>query len=200
MANNVTDVASQKLVQELDAINGGVTAGFRIAIGGFKLGAATTAFNAAATNLPGGVVYTGLASQIRAARTVDPRVINYHITLDESVGDFVYGSVGLYLASGELFTYAPLFELRTKTATDSPEKAGNVHRYMFPVSVLRSDVIFSLQVDPPDHAALPEVANVQALPDPATAPYKMYLVLSDSGNSGDPSVAITAGLAWKFPR
>jgi hypothetical protein len=194
MVNTVTDAGNAALVTALSTSNA-PGLGFQLQVVNFKLGALNNTFNPAATTLPGGVVYTGLPGQMKAMRTNDDNTILYYIELDGSVGDFTYGSVGLYLADGTLLTYESLPEVRSKISNNNlPEAVGNIHCYHIPVTITRSNLIFDLTLPEMTYMSLPRVAQTADLPDPGSAPYSAYIVTSGVANT--PALAFSQGTHW----
>src|SRR5882762_7002291 len=83
------------------AINAGGQ-GALIDITYFKIGSALlTPVLDTMTNVTG-LVYTGSSSQL-AYRVIDENTTDYIITLDESIGNFDIGNIGLFLTDGTMF-------------------------------------------------------------------------------------------------
>ena len=193
MANTITNAGNAAILQAMGASPG---LGFQLQVTNFMLGAANTTFNSAATSLPGGTVYTGVAGELQALTTNDPNTLCYVINLDASVGGFMYGSIGLYLSTGELLTYVTLAEPRTKTATNLPAVLGDVHIYYMPVTVTGSADLFTINLPPAAAQSIPTVAANANLPAPSTATSSVFIVKSDVSNNGEPSLAYTDGINW----
>jgi hypothetical protein len=131
--NNITAIATSAIIKTIDLNN--PTLGIQVVAATFRLGATATEFSHLAQTLPGGVVYNGLPEQMDAILDEENNTVIYRIVLDENVGDFSYGNVGLYLPSGELLTYTPLPEVRSKTRSDLPNAYGDYHAYRIPISI-----------------------------------------------------------------
>lgn len=152
--NNITRAATAAVIQTIDLDS--PTLGVQIVASTFALGANTGEFSPLATVLPGGIVYNGVAGQMEALQASDNTII-YRVTLDESVGDFSYGSIGLYLPSGVLLAWTPLAEIRSKFKTDYPDTYGNFHSYRIPVSIAPFDS--NTPTSPPQVIYDPGMAN-----------------------------------------
>lgn len=172
--------------------------GFQLQVTNFKLGSLNTPFDPTLGDVPGTIVYNSVPGQLKAITTSDPDTIIYVVQLDSSVGGFAYGSVGLYLATGQMITYDALPEVRTKIADNQPGVIGNTHVYYIPISVSRTDTIFTVNLPSIDPQTLPIVANDGALPSPTLTPFDAYIVRAYSGASGSPAFAYTDGTTWSF--
>jgi hypothetical protein len=189
--NNITNIGMSSMIQS-------AATGFQLQldINTFKLGSSNAAFNPASTDVPGTIVYTGGSPQLTAQQTNDPNTILYCISLDSSIGTFQYGSVGLYLSTGQLFTYISLTDLTTKTADNLPSVAGDNKVYFMPVQVNRSVDAFTITVNNIPTTNLPYAATFDNLPPPGTAPFNCYIVASDNTLGGKASLVFTDNVNW----
>lgn len=194
MSNTITNAGNAAILTSLTSA--GVTGpGFQLQVTTCKLGATNPAFDPTLTDVPGGVVYMCSTGQMTATQ-LNSNTILYYIELDESVGNFAYGSVGLYLSDGTLLTYVSLPEIRTKTANNFPSVLGNDHSYYIPVTVTSSSTAFTLSLPQTVQAEVPSVASEAYLPDPTTAPYNAYVLRASAAYAGTTTLAITNGSAW----
>lgn len=144
MVNAITNAGNTAILQAI-TIAGQPLFGFQLQVASFRLGASNASFDPAAVSMPGGDVYISLPGQLTAMQTDDPNTVCYVVTLDPTVGGFTYGSVGLYLSTGQLLTYISLPEIRTKISTSLPARVGDVHIYYIPITVTNSNTVFSLR-------------------------------------------------------
>lgn len=168
---------------------------YKISLNTIKFGAQNNSMGRGATDLPGGVIYTALPSQVKYAK-IDNSII-YQVTLDQTIGDFTYGSVGLYMDSGELFAY-DVFPLYTKYANNLPERLGNVNVRYYTLSMEDISSMVELTIDHSMSASLPSVINDAALPDANNAPHEVYVVHAVTDLGGEAGLAYTDGTDWHY--
>jgi hypothetical protein len=154
------------------AINAGVN-GPLINIDHFKVGSALITPVDTMTNVTG-EVYTGTSGQM-TYRVVDENTTDYIIILDESVGDFQIGNLGLFLADGTMFTlsgYAQTMFKRKSAGND----LGN--RRILQVTVKYSNLasISNFTIQLLQLLSLPEVPTEADLPNPTSPPFNTYQV------------------------
>lgn len=193
MTNTITDTGNAAILQ---AMSSSPNLGFNLQVTSFQLGAGNTPFSSAATSLPGGTIYEGVTGQLQALPTNDPNTICYVVNLDSSVGSFVYGSIGLYLSTGQLLTYVSLAEPRTKKASNLPAVLGDVHTYYIPVTITGSNSIFTINLPSSASQSIPTVGNINNLPAPSTAVSSAYIVKINNTGNGNPLLAYTDGINW----
>lgn len=154
------------------AINAG-TSGAKIDIVAFKIGASIIAPTVDMTDVTG-LVYTGTAPQINY-RVVDANTTDYLITLDETVGDFSIGNVGLYLPNGTLFaiTGYPTANPKRKTSGGT---LGNRRTLQITIKYAGLGSISNFSVSVLQLLSLPEVPTEADLPNPSTAALNTYQV------------------------
>jgi Phage tail-collar fibre protein len=189
--NNITNAGMTALIAA-------AATGFQLQldINAFKLGSSNAPFDPTVTDVPGTIVFTGGSPNLTAMQTPDPNVILYCVTLDPSIGTFTFGSIGLYLSTGQLFTYISLANPLLKTATNLPGVFGDTRTYYFPVEVSQSDNAFDITVSPLNTTDLPTVPSFSSLPAPGQAVFNCYIVTSDSTLGGEPSMVFTDGTTW----
>lgn len=189
--NNITTAGLNAIVNV--AANGYQA---QLNVASFKLGSLNSPFDQNATDVPGSIVYSGGPPALKAIQTSDPNTILYSVSLDSSIGGFTFGSIGLYLSTGELLTYSPLNNLVTKVGDSLPNQMGDYLTYYFPVQIVRSSDIFTITADPISFSALPRIATASSLPLASTTQFNAYLISADETLGGRPSVAFTDGVNW----
>lgn len=190
--NNLTDVG-------VSAIINAAASGYQMSlnVNAFKLGSLNTPFSSAATDVPGDIVFTGSSPLLQAVQTPDPNTILYCVNLGPTIGTFDFGSIGLYLSTGELLTYVSLNNIYTKKSDSSlPGAPGNYLKYFIPVQIVRSADLFSITAEPIEPASLPIIQSSASLPAANSAQYNCYLLASDETIGGKPSIAFSDGTTW----
>jgi Phage tail-collar fibre protein/Glycine-rich domain/Collagen triple helix repeat (20 copies) len=175
------------------AINAGVN-GPLINVDHFKIGSSLIIPNDTMTNVTG-EVYTGTSGQM-TYRIVDSNTTDYIIILDESVGDFQIGNLGLYLADGTLFTltgYSQTMFKRKSVGND----LGN--RRILQVTVKYSNLatISNFTIQLLQLLSLPEVPTEADLPNPTAPPFNTYQVQFHT-IARRACIAYRWGNAWQF--
>lgn len=187
----LTDVGTNALLQS-DASGHS----FVLDITALKFGALNTNLGSSATEIPGGIVYTASSPQISYSKLND-RTILIKVTLDSSVGDFTYGSVGLYLSTGELFAY-DIFPIVTKTKSNLPGVYGDTQTRYYAVTCQNISSSVNLSFDAIVPSELPTVDNSHDLPDADESLNTLYIVKSIAQLGGNPGLAYTDGIDWHY--
>ena len=187
----ITDIGTQAILQSLST--GFI---FQINIDTVKLGALNTDLGSPATDVPGGVVYTVPAASVKSSK-LNNKTILFEITLNENVGDFTYGSVGLYLTTGELFAY-DIFAPYPKKANNLPVQLGDTHKHYYSVTCQDLSSAVTLTFAPIVPSELPSVNTAALLPAAASAPNSLYIVKTHSAFSNKPALAYTNGASWVY--
>lgn len=143
-----------------------------------------------------GVVWEGDTSFIKY-QVLNESSVLFKITLDENVGDFDVGNIGLFLESGELFAIVALPSVSKKIKNNLPDVVGNRRIYNIPIVLSGIANIVNLSILVADEASIPVVANETLLPDPLIAPYSAYSVLMHS-KFGTPVIALRVDSNWWF--
>jgi len=159
--------------------------GPKIEIGGVKIGDAIIAVNSDMTNtyinsvnstgnpvVITGNVFTGGQSLV-TYQVLDTSTILFKVILDNSVGNFDIGNVGLFLVDGTLFSITGLSGKESKLKADI-NTLGN--RRIFNIIIHISGVtnLVNLNVMISDYAALPVVASDVILPS-SNPEFPVYL-------------------------
>jgi len=137
MATVVTNVG-------ITAINNASTGGPRINVTQFRVGSAfgyTPTTNM--TTLQGTSLYTGPITNY----TVLPGdMVEYECILDQAVGPFNFGEIGLYLDTGELFSLTSLTQLRFKSAQNlGTNELGNRFIIRIQVAIQNAPYVLNFQ-------------------------------------------------------
>lgn len=95
----------------LEAAHNAGLAGPRVNITTIKLGDAIFTPDVSMTDLQGTLLHT---ASVNSFSVINANNIQYEVVLDESIGDFTFNEIGLFLDSGELFaigvTSVPIFK------------------------------------------------------------------------------------------
>jgi len=141
-------------------------------------------------------VYTMTSSSQLQYSVLSPNEVLYLITLDETVGNFTIGNIGLYTSDGTLFDIVALSNTSTKIAT-SGTTLGNRRVYECIVNFTNAATISSLTGLVEYAYNLATVATQSALPSPVTPPYNIYLVQNYTV-LGITCLAINYNNLWNF--
>lgn len=135
--------------------------------------------------------YHGQSSQLSTQR-LDNNTILYKINLDQTVGNFNIGNIGLYLADGTLFSLTSLDNQFPKLAI-----LGNTYSISIILNETSLGTVSSITFDIPDLGLLPEVDILSDLPAPGTALASTYLV-RNYPNYGHPVLASVVNNSWVY--
>jgi hypothetical protein len=142
-------------------------------------------------------VYIGSSSQIQY-EILNNNTVVYVITLDETVGDFTIGNIGLFTNTGTMFAISALPIAEPKLSTSS---LGLGTRRIFNIIITLSQLatISEFVIEESQTGNLPEVANETLLPNANTSVYDTYLcdVLNFTGR-GFPGLASRFNGQWWF--
>ncbi len=175
--------------------------GLQIQIGSFQLGSSLITPVDTMTGVTN-PVYVGSLSQI--TYTTQPInnnqgvQITFIITLDQSVGTFEIGNIGLFLTNGTLFSITGLSSLDNKIATNaavSPIINGNIISYPIVVAITNATNIIDLTTITPAYLSLPTLATDASLPAVNTGPYNAYLV-NEYLDTGIAAISVDDGAEW----
>lgn len=129
-------------------------------------------------------------------QVVSDTVVMFKITLDESVGNFDIGNIGLFLSDGTMFTITALPKVSYKQKTEG-STVGNRRIFNIPVILSGIAEITNLSILIADEANVPQVNTEQDLPDPISAPFSVYEVLYHT-DFGCPVLAIRVDSNWWY--
>ena len=163
MKSNITDAGISAL---LDAgINGP-----KIEVTQVRIGSDLIAPSASATDVSG-FVWQGDSTYIQY-QILDEKTFAFKITLDESIGDFPIGNIGLFLKDGTMFTISALTTQRTNFEGGRTQ-VGNREVFMIPIVLTGVSGLIDVTVIVPDEASIPFVQTENDLPDPTLAAYSV---------------------------
>ena len=180
----------------LSAAQAAQAAGLKIQITSFSVGSGVNYLPAVTdTALHGTILYT---QPVNFYEIISPTQINYILIMDDTVGNFSYGEVGLYLADGTLFALGARTTLNSKSKTTG-SNAGDV---------IRIDAALVLSnVDPATiyfpiyqtvNAKLPELAGPHLLTPPAVSNSNAFIVHKGT-DFGRDTIATAVGVhEWDF--
>jgi Phage tail-collar fibre protein len=141
-------------------------------------------------------VFIGSANQITYSANVSTNSMVFLITLDETVGNFTVGNIGLFLSDGTMFTITALAVAESKTATNSNGTSpGNVRLYSIPIVLTNVQNIIDVSALFPNFASLPSVATEAQLPAINAAPFNTFLVNTLSKTNAS-SIAVSNGITF----
>jgi len=120
-------------------------------------------------------VWSGGSSYLQYL-VVDNNTFMFRLTLDEGIGDFEVGNIGLFLENGDMFTITTLLGTETKSA-NSVSQNGN--RKIYDIIIQLSQISEKIDVSILDSTAtnLPTVQNEDDLPLSYVTGYNCYQVL-----------------------
>lgn len=186
-------------------VNGGITAvnnaqggGPAVDITTFKVGSSYNYTPATTdTALHGTALYSGTVYDYSTAGT---DTVTFVCVMDNTVGNFSFGEVGLYLSDGTLFALASLPNLQTKTKTDTANHVSGDTIKINAVCTLSGVVpTLNLTLVQATNAKIVQVTHVSDLQPPSVAGANAYLT-SDTDEIGLPIWCLyDQATAWYFP-
>lgn len=169
--------------------------GPQIVINKVHFGAVNSEPNAGMTGVPA-FVYEASGAALRYS-VRDQNSVVFRVTLDESVGDFTIGSIGLVLSNGTVFSIsslaAPVQKVKTQGAT-----VGNRLSWSIPLVMSGIASVANLTVLVNDTFQIPEVTNQGLLPAANISPYNTYIVRQHSGYGNRTTFATAVNGTWHF--
>lgn len=178
------------------AANNAQSGGPKINITSFKVGSAVNySPTISDVALRGTVLYT---QAINGYAVLSANEVEYTLILDDSVGDFSFGEVGLFMEDGTLFALSSLTEIQAKKKTNASD-AGNIVSFEARLVITQIAAVITFPINQMPNARLLEVPSVDLLKPPSVADSNAYLTLSkDTAGSSIP--AYRAGdFEWSFP-
>jgi len=120
----------------------------------------------------------------------------FKITLDEAVGDFDVGNIGLYLEDGTLFSITSMDkpERKIKNAEDV---IGNRKIFVIPIKLAGISELISTTLIVPDEASIPFVQTQNDLPQVNMAAYSVYEVLNHTDYNSS-ALALRTPTTWIY--
>lgn len=178
------------------AANQAQAGGPKINITTFKVGSAVNySPQLTDTDLHGTVLFS---QAVNGYAVLSAHEVEYTLTLDDSVGDFQFGEIGIYLEDGTLFALASLTEMQTKTKTTLND-TGNIVSIEAHLVFTQLAATITFPINQIANAKMLETLTVDLLKPPAISDSNAYLTMSkDSGGSSIPAFK-SADFEWGFP-
>jgi hypothetical protein len=149
--------------------------------------------SAADTALHGTLLYTGTP---RNYSVITADTVQYDLLMDETVGNFSYGEVGLYLADGTLFALSARETVQQKIATPTP--GYNAIQIEARLRLTNISSLIEYTVLALTNAKILEVASIDNLEPPLLADSNAYICHSGD-DYGNPILAIrNSDYRWGF--
>lgn len=177
------------------AANTAQVGGPSISINRFSL---TTAYNYTvdpAASLQGTVLYTG---DVALYEVLSADEVAYTLVIDDTVGNFLFGTVGLYLTDGTLFAVGNLTTQQQKIKTTGTTP-GNVVKIEAHLTFSQLAATMHFPINQLINARLLEIPTVDQLLPPIISDTNAYLTMSvDPSGSSIPAFK-GSDWAWSFP-
>ena len=141
-----------------------------------------------------GLVWQGDSSFIKYLIQDDNSFI-FQITLDETVGDFSIGNIGLYLEDGTLFALTSFISKEQKIKTGTVP--GNKKVYDIPIQLSGISTVLDVQYLMTADASIPVLSNETLLPTVDKTTFSTYAILSFT-NKNVPGFAIRTASGWSY--
>lgn len=127
---------------------------------------------------------------------VDANTFLFRVTLDESIGDFSIGNIGLFTEDGTMFTITTLLGVEQKEKTSSTS-AGNRRIYEILVSISGVTELINVSILNASSANLPTIETENDLPSAVTATFDCYLIKYHT-KFKHPCLAIVNDTEWSY--
>ena len=170
--------------------------GYQISLTQFKVGSAYN-YNPSPsdTSLHGTELHTG---GISGFAVIDPNTVQYTCIMDQDVGTFSYGEIGLYLEDGTLFALAAQPRV-TEKLRGGPSSAGNKVAIEAQLKLTQAEAIFNFDVLQLVNAKLLELNSVAQLKPPVISDTNAYLTHSRDGANSTIMAYKSDDFEWSFP-
>lgn len=127
---------------------------------------------------------------------LDDNTFAFVVTLDEGIGNFQVGNIGLFMEDGTMFCLTTLLYPEQKIANGS-RIIGNRLEYVIPILLSgisdAVDVSYLMSAE----ASLPVVRNENVLPDYRATNFSAYIVMNVS-QTGLPGLAMRTQTGWSY--
>lgn len=178
------------------AANNAQIGGPKINITTFKVGSAVNyspTINDVA--LHGTVLYT---QAVNGYAVLSANEVEYTLILDDSVGNFSFGELGLFMEDGTLFALSALTEMQSKKKTDASD-AGNIVSFEARLVTTQIAAVISFPINQMPNARMLELPSVDLLKPPSISDSNVFLTLSrDTAGASIPAYK-AADFEWSFP-
>lgn len=182
-------------VGESAIIRAGIS-GPQIKVASFRIGSSLIVPNENATDVAD-TVYIGVSSQIQYQILSESDFV-YHILLDENIGNFNIGNIGLFLEDGTMLTITSLPGLVAKYRSEGTTTIGNYKAFDIHIKIDGQQAITDLTLLTVLESAIPEHITQDTMLPAAVAPYPLYLVRSHTLFSGRPTLAARVNGNWYY--
>lgn len=161
-----------------------------INIGSFKIYSAVgSSVDTTITTLPGTLLYTGIPKPVS---TNDTGITQLQMVLDKTVGTWDFGTIGIYLSSGELFAYKQFTNAIHKVAT--PNADANELTFTISIQFVQGGTVNVVNTSMPV-GYIPRVVSVDNLPKAEVTNSNIYVTNSIDAN-GNNIVCSSANGIW----
>lgn len=138
-------------------------------------------------------------ARISGYRVIDENTVEYTCILDQNVGDFSYGEVGIYMEDGTLFAIASQDRMIEKLRGDS-SATGNRIIIEARLSFSQAENILKYEILKLTNTEMLEIPSVAHLRQPVLAESNVYLTLSrDSTGQTIMAHKGDGDFEWTFP-
>lgn len=133
------------------------------------------------TNIRGTLLYEGSTSNFYIDAVGQ---IHYTCWMDDTIGDFLFGEIGLFLADGTMFALGSLENLQTKIKTSNITR-GNIVSLDIIIAISGADATITAIVQNIAEAKLLSLGKLSQLLPPMSMPTNAYLIdeTEDFGNN-----------------
>lgn len=173
--------------------------GPKIEITGFRIGARSAAEGAIADRNDTDVddfVYQGSAAQISYQVLAEGDACLFQIVLDENVGDFNVGQIGLMIGN-TLFSKSVLYRGENKWRSALPGRLGNTITFNIILNIANVESCVNLTLLKSFYANLPQVETENDLPPAISSTYSTYIVRNHT-KTGTMALASKRNNVWNF--
>lgn len=159
----------------------GIAAALQAGLGGpeirvnkVKIGSAIIQPNSSMTDVVD-PVWEGNVDYIRY-QVQDQRTFTFVVSLDEEIGDFDIGNIGLFLDDGTMFSITTMVGKERKIANNPPQ-VGNRITLAVPIVLTGISGLIDLTIMVPDENSIPFLQTEAGLPPANTAPFSVYEII-----------------------
>lgn len=157
------------------------------------------------TSLHGTQLYPvggGLATPTNYYVTTDSngnKVANFSLIMDDTIGDFQYGEIGLYLPGGELIALHAMSYLQPKIQS-TPSSAGNTIEMLFRMILTGGDPIIEFTTITAQTATRAEYASFDLMNPPGASDANTYSITGKDEYGRAPELARADNDTWFSPQ
>lgn len=170
--------------------------GLRVSINRFKIGSSIITPTPNMTDVSGQVYDSGPNTDKLTVSSVGSNSILYKVRLDDTIGNFQVGNIGLFLSSGVMFSITALQEPVSKISSVGAS-VGNVLTFNILLQINNIASAFDITLNYVEDLQIPEVPTENNLPPPGNATSPIYHVLN-FGGTGMAAVATRQSNRWNF--